>query len=416
MYSLNDITGGCKKLKVPENKTNHNQTISIAETSFVRVEISEPMCSTVRHQTISLPRESIYEVRSCGKITTDEDVLNIQISNVQGADQATNKVLLPKENHTDKLRNQQIQPALHVATQREVPLVKRFPGGELMNFNQIAKHVDKSRERECFADRRLSKDMITENKRYQGRVDSNMSCSANQSSILNGEQLTDTAGIRKKLPPKLNFHEPEIASSYYLSPQAPATSQQSNHHKSSAYQMDTNGTVSACHVNTTNALYTHPQHGGPASVSSHQVSGSMPPPYFYMSSNSTVPLYHMDETTAAQAQDGETNASYQANYRPEMPKYFDNNAFNAYHQGMPYWSTEKHDMASNNQMTACNCSCSCYGKSGSHHCDAINPKNQRPSVIMVPVSWSSGDSGISHLPLKVKTFTSQRKLLLLQGL
>lgn len=420
MYSLNDITGGSKKLKVPENKTNNNQTISISETSFVRVEISEPMCSTVRHQTISLPRESIYEVQSCGKITTDEDVLNIQISNVQGADQtadqATNKVLLPKENHTDKLRNQEILPALHVATQREIPLVKHFPGGKRMNFNQIAKYGDISREREYFADRRpLSKDMITENKRYQDRVDPNVPCSANQSSILNGEPLTDTAGIRNKLLPKLNFHEPEISSSFYLSPQAPATSQQSNHHKSSDYQMSTNGTVSACHDNTTKALYTHPQHSGTASVSSHQVSGSTPHPYFYMSSNSTVPLYHMDETTTAQAQDGETNTSYQANYRTEMPKYFDNNTFNAYHQGMPYWSTENHNMASNNQMTACSCSCSCYGKSGSRLCDAINPKNQRPSVIMVPVSWSSGDSGISHLPLKVKIFTSQIKLLLLRG-
>lgn len=420
MYSLNDITGGCTKITTPVNKTNNNQTISISETSVVRVEISEPLCNTVRHQTISLPRESIYEVRSRGKINTEEDVLSIQISNVQGAtsDQNVDKNKMPlnkRENHKEKLTNQQMQSAFHVATQREIPLVKRFPGGQLMNANQIAKHVDKSGEirsrfevdpqtkfpyTECFPGRRLSKDMITEKKRYQ--VDSDVRCPVNQSSTLNREPLTETTEIRKKLAPQLNSHEPEMLSSYHLSPQPPVISQSSNHHPSSAYQMTTNGTISAYHVNTPEALYTH-QNGSPEIVSSHQFSASVPPPSFHMSSNGTVPLYHMDETTTAQAQDGEKNASYQANYHPGMSKYYDNNSFNDFQQGMPFWQTEAHNMVPNHHMTAC--SCSCYGQNESHQYAAFNPKNQRPSVIMVPVSWSSGDSGISHLPLKVKNFT-----------
>ncbi|XP_020612458.1 uncharacterized protein LOC110050829 isoform X2 [Orbicella faveolata] len=424
MYSLNDIAGASTKIKTPENKTNNNQTISISETSVVRVEISEPLCKTVRHQTISLPRDSIYEVRSRGKITTEEDVLNIKISNVQGAtaDQAKNKVLLnQKENgqkDTDKLSNQQMQSAFHVARQREIPLVKRFRSGQLMNVNQIAKHVDKSggkRSRcevdlqtkfpytERFPGRRLSKDMITEKKRYQ--VDSDVPCSVNQSSILNGEPLTATTGIRKKLAPQINSREPEIFSSYHLSPQPPALTQPSNYLQSSAYQMSTNGSISAYHVNSAKALYTHPQNGDPVSVSSHQASASVTPPCFHMSSNGTVPLHHMEEITTAQAQDGQKNTSHQANYHPGMSKYYDYNSFNDFQQGMLFWPTEKHSMVPNRHLIACSCSCSCYAQSESHHYDAFNPKNQRPSVIMVPVSWSSGDSGRSHLPLKVDATT-----------
>ena len=430
MYSaLNDITGAYRKIKEPENKANNNQTISISETSVVRVEISEPLCSTVRHQTISLPRDSIYEVRSDGKITTEEDVLNIKISNVQGAtaDQAKNKMLFnQKENHTDKLNNQQMQSAFHVAGQREIPSVKSFLSGQLMNFNQIAKHMDKSGEKrsrfevdlqanfpytERLPGRRLSKDIITETKRYQ--VDSGLPCSVNQSSILNGEPSTDTTGIRKKLATHINSREAEISSTHHLSPQPPALSQPSDYLQSSVYQMSVNDSISGYHVNTAKTLYTNPQNGAPENVSPHHVSASVPPPYFHMSgSNGTVPLYHMDETTrTAQAQDGQTNMSYQSNYHPEMSKYYDNNSFNDFQQGIPFWPTEKHNVVHpNHHLTAC--SCSCYAESESHHYDDFNPKNQRPSVIMVPVSWSSSDSGISHLPLKVKTTLHNKQLLL----
>ena len=421
MYSLKDITGACTKIKTPENKTNNNQTISISETSVVRVEISEPLCNTVRHHTISLPRESIYEVRSRGKITAEEEGLNIRISNVQGAtaDQAKNKVLLnQKENPSDKLSNQQMQSAFHVTSQREIPLVKHFPSEQLMDVNQIAKHVHKSGEKrsrfesdlqtkfhytERFPGIRLSKDMITEKKKYQ--VDSGVPCSVNQSSILNGEPLTETSGIRRLLAPKINSCEPEILSSYHLNPQPPVLSQPSNFLQSSAFQMSTNALISAYHVDTEKVVYTHPQKGGPESVSSHQVSGSVPPPYFHMSSNGTVPLYHMDETITTQAQDGQKDTSYQANYHPEILKEYDNNSFTDFQQGMQFWSNEKHNMVPNHHLSACSCSCSCYAQSESQHYDAFNPKNQRPSVIMVPVSWSSRDSGISHLPLKVKIFT-----------
>ena len=421
MYSLNHITGACTKIKKPENKTNNNQTISISETSVVRVEISEPLCNTVRHQRISLPREAIYEVRSRGKITT-EDVLNIQISNVQGATAAPakNKVLLnKKENHTDKLSNQQMQSAFHVARQRESPLVKRFPNGELMNVDEIAKHVDKSGEKpsrfevdlqtkflytERFPGIGLSKDMITEKKRCQ--MDSGVPCPVNQSSILNGEPITETTGIRKKMAPQINSLEPEILSSYSLSSQPLALSQQGNYLQSPAYQMSTNSSISAYYVDTAKALYTHPQNGGPQSVSSHQLSVSMPPPYSHMSSNGTVPLYHMDVTSTAQAQDGQKNTSYQENYHPEMLKYYDNNSFNDFQQGMPFWPTEKNNTVPHHHLTACSCSCSCYAQSEAHHNGAFNLENpQRPSVIMVPVGWSSHDSGISHLPLKVTNFT-----------
>ena len=421
MYSLHDITGACTRIKKPENKTNNNQTISISETSVVRVEISEPLCNTVRHQTISLPRESVYEVRSRGKITTEEDVLNIQISNVQGAtaEPAKNKVPLnQKENHTDTLSNQQMQSAFHVARQREIPLVKRFPSGQLMNVNGKAKHVDKLGEKpsrfevdlqtkflytERFPGIGLSKDMITEKKRSQ--MNSGVPCPVNQPSILNGEPKAETTGVRKKMAPQINSREPEILSSYSLSSQPPALSQPSNYLQSSACHLSTNDSISAYHVNTAKALYTHPQNGGPQSVSSHQLSVSVPPPYFHMSSNGTVPLYHMDVASTAQAQDGQKNTSYQANCHPEMLKYYDNNSFNDFQQGMPFWPTEKNNMVPNHHLTACSCSCSCYAQSEAHHNGAFNLKNQRPSVIMVPVSWSSHDSGISHLPLKVRNFT-----------
>ena len=374
MYSLNDITNGCVKQEMPENN-------GTCEMPIVKVEISEAPCNTVGHQTISLTQESIYEVPSLGEISTQEDVLNIQISNVQGAasDHKANKDELMTVNqrivnHVDKPSNQEMQSRFEVGTQEKVPLTERLPGGQ------------------------LSKHMITQEKRHP--VETDVRSPVNQSEILNGEPLTETAKQKKELPFQLNSHE--RVPSYHLNHQ-PEISQMSNQYP--AYQTNTNGTIPAYQVDTQGSLSAY-QNGVSESVSSHQISTNMAPPSVYTSSHATVPLHHMADTPTSQSGNGEKNTNYQATYHPGMSTYYGDYSFHDYQQGMPFWQTEAHHMTPTHpeRSAAHSCNCCCHGQNDTSHHPAFGTKNQRPSVIMVPVSWSSSDSGTSHLPLKVKYF------------
>lgn len=385
MYSLNDITNGCPiKIETTMSSCNgqSNGIISISGMPVLKTEKSETTCNTVDCHTIPLPQESIYEV----SLNTEEDVLSIQISNVQGATSDQNAVtgepltvnhnqleshavnnetltVNQIENHVDKLGSQETQSRFEIDPQAE-----SFPGGQ------------------------LSKNMIMPEKRYS--VETEIQSPVNQSSIHNGEPLTKAAEQQKELPFQLNSNEPDIVPSYHLSHQ-PDISQMNNQYPSSAYQVSTNGAMSAYQGNAEGTLSSY-HNSTPDIVSSYQISTNMALPSVYTST----PLYHMatqGEMPASQPGNFETNTSYQMINGTEMPAYY--GGYNAHNPQQ----TKQFSKIETQPRNAHSCSCCCHAQNKSSHYPAFGLEAPRPSVIMVPVN-SLNTSGASHVPFKVKFF------------
>lgn len=389
MYSLNDITNGCpiKVESVQSSCNGHSsEVISINGISVVKTEKLSSPCNTVSQETILLPQEIVYEVPSLGEINTEEDVLNIQISNVQGATSDQNVVKNePVVSNYGQMKNSAVED-------------------ERLAFNQTASQVDKSSDQktqprfevdpntksplaESIPDGQLSKNMISQEERYP--VETEVRASVNQSSILNGDPLTETAGKERGMSFPLNSHEPEILPSNHLS-HTPSISQISNQYPSSAYQISTNGTLSPYQVDTEGTLSTY-QNGTPEIVSTQQMSTNIPSVYM------TTPLYHMATHGDMPGSQLEANMYYQMNHHNEM---------SAYHGGYNSHSPQltkplSHGMMSNKQRGTLSCNCCCHAQNESSHFPAFGLEAPRPSVIMVPVNRPTAASALSHVPYKV---------------
>lgn len=393
MYSLNDITNGCP-IKVETTLSSCNgQSSEINSTGgmpVLKTETSETSCNTVDHHTISLPQESIYEVA----LNTEDDVLKIQISNVQGAtsdqnavkvdlttfnpDQLENHAVKDKlftvnqmANHTDKLGSQELQSRFEAEHQTKIPFVaESFPGGQ------------------------LSKSITVPEKMYQ--VDTEMHSTVNHSSIPNEEPLTKTEEQQKELPFQFNSHEPEIVPSYHLSDQ-PGISQMSPQYPSAAYQ--TNSTMSASQGDTQGTLSSY-QNGSAEIVSSYQISSNMTLPSVYTST----PLHHMatqGEMPGSQPKNFGINASvFQMNNHTEIPVYYA--GYNSHKSQLTKLFSQSLGVIPNQQKSAQCCNCCCHAQNESSHYPAFGLEAPRPSVIMVPVNRINTSPSASHIPFKVK--------------
>lgn len=393
MYSLNDITNSCPiKVESPQSSCNghSSEMISINGMPVVKTEKLSASCNTVSQETISLPQEIVYEVHSIGEINTEEDVLNIQISNVQGATSDQNVVknelvtshhgqtknstadderlaLSQTASHVEKLSDQEMQPRFEVDPNTKSPVAESFSDGQ------------------------LSKSMMSQEERCP--VETEVQSPVNQSSIPNGDQLNETTAQEKAASFQLNSHEPEILPSNHLS-HPPGISQISNQYPSSAYRISTNGTLSPYQADTQGTLSTF-QNGTPEIVSTHHMTTAMPSVYM------TTPLYHMATHGEMPGSQLEANMYYQMNYGNEMP---------AYHGGYNSHSPQltkplSHSMISNQQKGAHSCNCCCHAQNESSHYPAFGMEAPRPSVIMVPVNRHTAASALSHVPFKV-TYTT----------
>lgn len=410
MFSLNGITNGCVSTETPENR-QHSQKISTFEMPVFKMEIPEPSSNTARCQhTISLPQESLYDVRSLREINlTEDEVLKIQITNVQGA--SSDKIIddpnvMPvkqKENQVNNRSNRQMQATFHIGNQGKTPLPERVPR------------------------RQLSK--IIPEKKFL--LEAETRSSVKQSSVHSDKPLSE-AGLQKYLPSQINSDESNLVPSRHLS-DLPDIRQVSSQFPLAEYQ--TNHAMSEYHADTQGTLY---QNGTPDSVSSPQVSTNMAaqsvhmtshatvplyhiqektptsqnstdmaPPLVYLNSHITVPLHHLEEKPLSQTGEGKNSASFKANYHAGMSKYYGDYSIQDLQRGMPFWQTEIRDVVPDVQRSEGSCQCCCHGQTESPRLLDFDPKSQRPSVIMVPVSWSSSDSGTSHLPLQVKYFTNR---------
>ena len=386
MYSLKDITNGCVKIEIPENP-HCKEIISACEMPVVKVEISESACSTVNHQTISLPQESIYEVPAIEEVNTGsrEDVLNIQISNVQGAlsNQIADKNVMPVyqiENHDDKPNEckELHSPAVDNSNQEE-----QIPAEGVHNHNDKLPNSVASREE-------TSPSMSPK----MSPMESEEQSPGHNSPVFNGEASPETAHQEKEIAFRLG--SPERAPSYRLAHQPDALSVKSQY---MAYELSSNGTKAAY-------LFTAPgkippyQNGTSESAPSNHALG---PTSTLLRSNATVPLYHMEETPTSQNGDWKKSENYQISYYNGMPMYYGDYSLLDLQQGIPFWPSESRDLVSNNQKKTQNCNCCCHAQNDFTRYPEL--KSQRPSVIMVPVNWNRNNSGISHLPLKVTQTT-----------
>ncbi|PFX28144.1 uncharacterized protein LOC111326649 [Stylophora pistillata] len=355
MYSLNDLPIGCVKIEIPENG-HCNEVISTCDMPLVKVEISESSSNTVSHQTISMSRESIQELPLLRDAQTHEDVLNIQISNVQGAmsDQIVEKNVVPVyqiENSVDGLTSQRAQsPTFDFVNQDKILAVGHFPEKQLPNH------------------------LISHEKGFTAK--GNVPSQVNKSPIYGRETLNEIEKEEKEIP--IQFNSKESAHCY-----------QQNHQTSgnSAHQLDSQGSI---HKNRT-----------PENSASYRMDTNRSP--LSASLKSTVPLYHLEERTNPQTGDWEKHKNNEINYYNGMPMYPRGFDFQEFQQGIPAWSTESRELIPNNQKTR-SCNCSCHAQNiPSRQYPAVDSKNVRPSVIMVPVGWSNNDPGMSHLPLEVDT-------------
>lgn len=354
MYSLNDMPIGCVKIEIPENG-HCNQIISTCEMPVVKVEISEAQSNTISHQTISMSRESIQEIPLLRDVNTQEDILNIQISNVQGAmcDQIVENNVMPVyqiENPVDGLTSQGEQsPTFDFVNQDKVSAVGHF-------------HEEKPPDH-----------LISHENGFTTEVD--IPSQVNNSPVYDRETLNKIEKEEKEIP--IQQHNPSERAHCY----------QQNHHTSSnsAHQLDSQGSFyknGTSEKSTSNQMDTN---GSPSSASL----------------KSTVPLYHFEEVTTPQTGDWAKDKNNEIKYYNGMPMYPRGYSFQEFQQRIPVWPTESRDLVPNNQK-ARNCNCCCHGQNiPSRQYPAADLKNPRPSVIMVPVGWSSNDPGMSHLPLEV---------------
>ena len=292
------------------------------------------------HQKLSpLPPKSGYTESSRGEISDQTDLMNIQISNIQGASSFQNGF----KNGTIKTGDQ-FQNWLNKLP-ASVELQSRFDYRTHENMPMAQEHRNGQ----------LAKQTISQKELY-----------------LEGTELRSPID-------------------------------QSSFHPLPIYQMSTNGTMPSYQFHT--------------QIDSSEIGSScrgqldanvVAPPN--ISSQTTVPLHHIDtqeKITASQKGDIQKDTRYQApNYQPEISfLYGGHNSYEShnvpnFNEKEIYVAGPSRDRKASHQC--CQCFCHSPMQKKPYYVPSVNLENQRPSVIMVPVSWSNIASGTSHMPLKVR--------------
>ena len=322
--------------EIPSNGLS-NRMVFTGEVAVVKEETKGATCSMVDQKLSSMPPKTGYTETSLGETSDKNDVMNIQISNIQGAssfqngfnDEAT-KTGDQIENHLNKLpSSDELQLSHDYGIQENLPVAEEYCDGQLM------------------------KRTITQREMY---------------------------------PERTELRSPINQSSFHPLP---------------VYQMSSNGTMPSPQFDTQNDC---PEIG--SSSHGQMDTNVVAPPN--MSSHTTVPLHHMDtqeEITASQIGDIQRDTRYQTpNYQPQIS--FLHGGHNSHESfNMPTFNEKQiYDAGLNRDRKVsyqC-CQCCCHSPTQNEPYYVPPLSLERPSVIMVPVSWSNIASGTSHVPLKVR--------------
>ena len=309
------------------------QMVFASKIPTVKEESPETLCSGIGHQTV-LSQKAGYQGASLEEMGSQSDVLNIQITNVQGTPSVQNgsehEVTSNQlENVVSELpasdgRNQDLQSNFEDVTQEKMPIEEEYHGEQ---------------------------QIITQENMYPVETE---------------VQSTDQD---KEMPERLSHHpyteSPQASSSgFQLSDQYPSPDGFQFDARMPAYQFG----------------------------SSHQ-----------MSSNSTVPLYHIAVQDGLSTSQMGDNARYQAmSYQPEI-RYHAGHSSHESLKARRFHQNQDVGPHRSSSTSSCNCCCHSPSQSESFFLPTFGAETQRPSVIMVPVNWSSTASGFSHVPLKVSS-------------
>ena len=191
MYSLNDITNGCVKVEPPD-KTSYsgprNQIPFTGDILVVKEEKTDTPWNGIHQETTSLSGVSDYQVPSLAEMSTQADVMNIQISNVQGA--PSNQVVfsdkitgtqIEDNGSTGDGSNPEMQSKFDYVFQEKMPVVEQYHEGQLF------------------------KRMISQEKMYP--VETGTRSPIDQSGFLKRIPLAETAEQEKELPHRINTQE-----------------------------------------------------------------------------------------------------------------------------------------------------------------------------------------------------------------
>ena len=336
------MTNGFAKMKpqgqIPSNGTS-NQMVFTDEVSVVKEQRKDATCSMVGQKLSPSPPMSGYTETSLGEINNQNDVMNIQISNIQGASSFQHSFKNETIKTGDQFQNwwnklpftDKLQSRFDFSTQENMPMAQEHRDGQ------------------------PTKQTITQKEMYPEGTE---------------------------LRPPIN---------------------QSSFHPLPVYQISSNGTL-PCHQFDTQNDSTEIGSSCRGQMDTNVVA----PPN--ISSHTTVPLHDMDtqeEITASQMGDMRIDTRYQApNYQLQISFLHGSHNSNEFFNEPKFNEKQIYDPGPNcNRRTSyqcCQCCCRSPTQNEPYYVAPVSLENQRPSVIMVPVSWSNIASGTSHMPFKVR--------------
>lgn len=382
MYSLNDMANGCVKIEPPDESLYNgpsNQMVFTSELPAVKEEKKDTPCNAVGQKPMYLPQVSEYQLPPLEEISHQSDVFNIQITNIQGTlpnqngfnDEITsNQLKNPDvdEPPTRNESNQEMQSRFDYGTQGEMQIAEQYRDGQLLQH------------------------MVTDENSYP--VETEVRSAINQSNFHDSDSLHKTAEQGKtKMPQQLTFHQRVSPSGLSHHPY-----EESSQTSLSGFQTTNRYTFPDGYqqYGLLSAYRCGPQNGSSSRIGTEMVASSN------VMSNSTVPLHHLavhDGLTTSQM--GE-KVRYQAmNYHPEIRFHSGNNS----HESLQAQQFHQHHNSgphAHRSASSCHCCCNQPSQNESCYSAVFGVETQRPSVIMVPVSWNNSTSGISHVPWKVR--------------
>ena len=367
MYSFSEIRSASIKIEPPDDEPTCNgqssQTLFAKGRPSIKEEKSSASCSTaVGQQAVSLvSKEAGYQVPSLGEISSETNVLSIQITDVQGTpcnknglkdDGRINQIEvhvngLPK----DQGNNEDMQPSFEFNRMEKVRIVEEHADVEQLS-------------------RMTSQDNWYQEQDVQGTP---MNISNSQA----GFSLPEARNQGEEIPSTLSHHP---------------------------YRKTTKTSLSGFQMNNHHAVTSKVQHNG--TLPGYNYDNSNDTNGTKMALIETVPLHHVSVqnpvTPSHMAQDNlryqpidhQSTVSYHDVQSPEdalrTPRYLQNCD-----------AGTRQPMSAN---SGCNCCCHSPSQGGdSFFFPPFVAETQRPSVIMVPISWDNSASGISHVPLTVRT-------------
>ena len=386
----------CVEIELEEerNSTRNGETSSemFVFTSEIPVAVkqeeTETTCNMIGQESTNLPITSAgYAEHSFVEVRALDDVLNIQISNVQGS--------LPFQDGSE-------EEVTFLGKQTENQMDKSlFSDKQLKSNFRYGNQRNVSEAQELYRDEEFAKDTATQKETYS--EENELRSPISQTRFYNGIQLADTAEEGKEIYCHSRSSNEKV-SSVESQPASSSTTvfsacQANNESQFPVYQMGNDKAMRANQFDTQNGTHetASSYHTGISKVpSSHEIL------------NENVPRYNVrteKEMAALQTRLIEGDPRYQVrNYHPDVLESLCGQVDNS-PEFLRFNQRQINDAGLNYNMNAiykC-CKCGCHSSAQSNPSYGLPPgsESQRPSVIMVPVSWNSIASGTSHRPLKV---------------